>query len=176
MFGTNLSIRDQAKVAQLIGAKNFDAAIRISASRLTNTAENAFEHDMIALCHHWAGRDDMAIASAKQALECDAKSFNSLQLLANIYAGRSDHEEAAHYARLGLENFPAPLPVPPQWLVRTLRSIFWLVGVFVPRFGQGAKMNFTPDRKPYEEWYAWAKQYLEWYEAVHGDPVNPKIH
>jgi tetratricopeptide (TPR) repeat protein len=176
MFGMNLSIKDQMNVARLIGDQNFDEAIRIMASRLTNTAEDAIDHCMIALCHHWAGRDDAATDAAKRALELDPKSFGPLRLLAYIHAVRGEHETAAHYTRLGLENYEGPPSPPPQWLWRTLQRAFWLIGIFVPRFRQAAKVERPDLKKPYEEWYTGARQYLEWYEAVYGDPVNPKVH
>jgi tetratricopeptide (TPR) repeat protein len=176
MFGMNLSIRDQIKVARSIGDHNFDEAIRIMASRLTNTAEDAHDHSMIALCHHWAGRDDAAAASAKKALEHDPKSFESLRLLAYIYAAREEHEAAAHYTRLGLENYEGPPSLSPQWVWRMVQSAFWLIGIFVPRLRQGAKVEMPDLSKPYEEWFTGARQYLEWYEAVYGNPMNPKIH
>jgi tetratricopeptide (TPR) repeat protein len=175
MLGLNLSRRDEIELMRCIDQQNFDEAVRIMASGLTNTAKDVFNHEMIALCHHWAGRDDMAITSAESALKYDPKSFQSLQLLAYVHAVRGEHELAAHYTRLGLETYE-PLPSIPHWVWRVVQSVFWLVGLLVPHFKRVAEKEAPDLNEPYKEWFRGAKKYLEWYEAVYRDPMNPKVH
>lgn len=171
-----MSFRDELKVARCIGSKDFDGAIRIMTSGLTNSKDDVWSFEMIAQCHQWAGRADMAITFAKRALEFDPKFFGSFELLSRIYAEKAEHETAAQYARLGLENYPAPIPPMPRIVVRLFQSVFWALGIFIPRLRALANLDAPDPNKPNNEWYNWAKQYLEWYQETHGDPMNPTVH
>jgi hypothetical protein len=57
-----------------------------------------------------------------------------------------------------------------------VQSVFWLVGLLVPHFKRVAEKEAPDLNEPYKEWFRGAKKYLEWYEAVYRDPMNPKVH
>jgi hypothetical protein len=159
-----------------VRAKDPDAAIKILTDSLTNTEEDVFTWEMIAHWHCTAGRDAMAIAAAKQALSYSPSYFGALELLAGLHASRSEHELAAHYARLGLENFPERLPNLPQSLVRGVQGLFRLLSLVSRRFQRVADEDIPDPNRSNEEWYTWAKQYLEWYDDSHGQRENPRVH
>lgn len=171
----NISFKDRLEMSRCIGGKNYDKAIRIISRGLTNSEKDAPSLEMIALCHHWAGRDETAIASANQVLAYNARSFDAIELLGSIYANRSEHETAAKYVRLGLENFPEPSPPVPRFLFSILR----LVGFIIPRFrkiAREAEAGIGDPNKSKKEWYLWAKDYLAWYDKTCNNKQSPTVH
>ena len=168
-------LKEQTLALRSARARDPDAAIKILTEALTNTKEDTFYLEMIAHCQWVAGRDEMAIAAAKQVLTHSPNYFGALEVLARLHAERSEYEMAAHYARLGLENFPERLYVP-QTLVRLFGWLLRLPSLFSRRFQTMANEGFPDPNKGRDEWYAWAKQYLKLYEATHGGPQNPRIH
>lgn len=168
--------RDQMRIVRFVGAKDFDGAIKMLTEGLANTKEDALSLEMIAHCHQWAGRGEMAIASAKKLLELSPKYFGAFELLSQIYAERGEHETAAHYARLGLENYPEPQPQISRTIVQFVQLLFRALGLFSSRFRKAAEVDTPDPNKLHENWYAWAKQYLKWYDDTHTDPMNPRVH
>ncbi|MCI0612265.1 hypothetical protein L0244_04675 [bacterium] len=152
--------------AHYVGRKDYDQAIQIIAKSLVGSKQDVWSLEMIALCHHWAKRDDLAIETVKRALAYDQTSFGAIELISKIFASRSDHDNAAHYMRVGLDNFQEPLPRIPRFYFSLLRFL----GVLFPRFKrlskQAEKDLVNPDQSR-EEWNAWAKEYLTWYDETY---------
>jgi tetratricopeptide (TPR) repeat protein len=119
-------IKNQFELARYIGRNDFDGAIKLLDESLTNTAEDIPSLEMIAQCHHWAKRDENAIATAKLVLAYDTKNFATAQLLSTIYANCNEHKLGVDYARLALENYPKPLPPLPEYLFSLLRLASWV--------------------------------------------------
>jgi len=165
----NISFKDQLEVSRCIGRRDYDEAIRLISKGLVDSKEDVPSLDMIALCHHWAQRDDAAIDTANRVLSFDPKSFEAAELLSRIYFSRSEYGLAAKYARLGVDNFPEPLPLTPRFFFRLLGFL----GLFSPRLKELAKeteQGIGDPNKSKNEWLAWAKQYLAWYDKAN----NPK--
>lgn len=167
--------KTQMHAARCIGRKDFDGAIRVLEQSLSNDSQDTPHLEMIALCHRWAHRNDMAIATAQQALAYDPKHFGSIRLLSEIHAERREHDTAAQFVRLGLENYPGPLPATP-------RFFFWVLGlgavVFprVKRIEEAARRDIGDPNKDNREWYSWAKQYLAWCDSNSGNQQAPSVH
>jgi hypothetical protein len=167
--------KDQIKICRCVGRNDFDEAIRIISTRLVNSERDVPWLEMIALCHHWAERDDMAITTAIRALMLDPHSFDAIELLTRIHASRNEHATVAKYVPLGLENFPSPLPNIPRFYFRLLRFF----GFFAPRFkrlAQRAEVEILDPNQSRTEWYAWAKEYLTWYDQTHDGNKMPTVH
>src|SRR5712692_1199648 len=172
-FATFLKV--QFQVARRVGRKDYDGAIHGLERALSGSKNDTPYLELIAQCHHWAGRDEMAIASAKKALDIDPMSFGAVKFLSEIHARRTEHELAAQYVRRGLENFPEPLPTMPRVFFGILR----LASFAFPRVKaveKKAKENISDPNRNNNEWYAWAKQYLAWYDQGHGGRATPTIH
>lgn len=167
--------KTQMEVARCVGRKDFDGAIRVLEASLSHDSTDIPSLEMIALCHRWSYRDDMAIATAQQALAYDPKSFGAIRLLSEMYAERDDHDTAARFVRLGLESFPEPAPPVPNMFFWILR----LISIVVPRLRrleEAAKRDLGDRNKDNREWYSWAKQYLAWYDAASGNQQMPTVH
>ena len=149
------------------------ARLQMISRALKNSKDDAASFVMIARCHSWADRPDIAEESAKQALSHDPRNFAAIQLLTGILVNRSDHEQAVKYVRLALENFPAPSPPVPGfyiWLARALSRV-------VPRLN-GAENTLRDLDRTNRDWYEWAKSYLAWYDQTHpsDEAQVPTIH
>jgi tetratricopeptide (TPR) repeat protein len=165
----------QWQLALRIGRQDFDGAIRVLEAALEGGATDARYLEMIAQCHYWAKREEMAIASAKRALDVDAHSFEAIKLLSEIHARRIEHDIAASYVRRALEGYPQPLPQTPKAFFGILR----LVSLVFPRLrslAARAKEDIGNPNKANEQWYEWAKKYLAWYDETHGTGVGPTVH
>lgn len=167
--------KTQLKLARCIGRKDYDGAIRVLESSLSNTDEDAPSLVMVARCHRWSKRDDDAIGVAQGALSCDAGNFEAYRLLADIHAEREEHETAVRFVRLGLDNFPEPTPPVPKY-------IFWILRVsalVIPRFKRAeekTRRELADIDSETRDWYAWAKQYLAWYGSQFGGKHTPTVH
>jgi tetratricopeptide (TPR) repeat protein len=165
----------QWQVARRVGRKDFDGAIRVLEEALNGGAMDVHHLDLIAHCHYWAKREEMAIASAKRALDIDPKFFGAMKLLSEIYARRTDHDTAAQYVRRALEQYPQPLPATPKGFFGILRAASFLF----PRLRSvavRAREDIGNPNKNTEQWYAWAKEYLAWYDQARGESTSPTIH
>lgn len=171
----NIPFKDQLEMSRCIGGEKYDEAIHIISQGLNNSAKDVPSLEMIALCHHWASREEEAISIANQALVYDPRNFASIKLLGNIYVSRDEHEIAAPYVRLGLDCFPEPTPAVPRLFLSILR----MVGFFIPRIRNVASkaetLNSDPN-KSNREWFLWAKEYLAWYGQNCNDKQSPTIH
>jgi tetratricopeptide (TPR) repeat protein len=159
--------RNQMRLARLIGRQDFDGAIRLMDGSLSNTAADIPDLEMMAYCHRWSHRNDMAIILAQKVLTYDPKYFGAFRLLSEIYTEQDDHERAAKFARLGIENFPDPFPSIPKllfWLLRIGAALF----PRLKRINESAKRDLTDLNKDNKEWYLWAKEYLHSYDSVTG--------
>lgn len=167
--------KTQLEVGRCVGRKDYDGAIRVLESSLSNTNADTHSLVMIALCHRWSNRNDDAIEMAQRALSHDSGSFGAYRLLADVYAERKEHEMAVRFVRLGLDNFPEPTPPAPKF-------IFWLLRVgslFIPRLRrveEAARTELADPNNDTRDWYAWAKQYLAWYDSEFGDKLMPTVH
>lgn len=161
-----------ASFARKVGRGQLDEAIDEIRGTLKGDASDAHSLEMIAQCHHWAGRPDEAISACREALKYDSNSFPMLSLLARLLADRDEHENAAIYARKGLESYPEPLKVP-----RFVDALFKIMSVFIPRLRGVTPTDALKQVEAEDaEWFAWAKQYLDWYDSVFGDSVRPPSH
>ena len=127
-------------------------------------------------CQLWAGSEAKAIESASEALRHDTMDFPALKMLTEIHANRNQHARAVAFIRRGLENFPTPSPPMPQLLLRALR----LAMPFLPR-RLGASLEYDiavfedPDAEN-RKWFAWAKEYMAWYDRTTGNNSSPPVH
>ncbi len=167
--------KTQMEVGRCIGRKDFDAAIRILEGSLSHDPTDIPSLEMIALCHRWSHRNDMAIAAANQALAYDSKNFDAIRLLAEIYAERNEHETAVRFVRLGLESYPESLPPLPKIFFRVLH-LFAAVLPRLRRIEEAARRDLGDRNKDNREWYSWAKQYLAWYDTASGSLQTPTVH
>ena len=165
----------QWQLALRFGRKDFDGAIRVLEAALNGGATDVQYLEMIAQCHDWAKREEMAIASAKRALEVDAHSFEAMKLLSEIHARRIEHDIAASYVRRALEQYPQPLAQTPKVFFGILRAIS-LVFPRLRSLTARAKEDIGNPNKAKEQWYAWAKEYLAWYDETHGTSIRPTVH
>lgn len=167
--------KTQMQVSRCLGRKDFSGAIRVLEGSLSNNSTDIPSLEMIALCYRWSQRNDMAIATAQQVLAYDSKSFGAIRLLSEVYAEQNDHDAAAKLARLGMENYPEPLPATPKmafWLLRLCAAIF----PSFKRIEESAKRELADPNKDTKEWYSWAKQYLAWYDTTFGSKQTPTVH
>lgn len=158
------------KFSRMIGRQEFDKAIDYLRSGLKGNKSDLSSLEMIANCHHWAGRTDDAIKACHEALQCDPQSFEMHSMLAQLLAEKGEHENAAIHARRGLECYPEPLPEVPKFVT----SAFQFLGRIFPRL-RGVDANEAIRRIDGEhaEWFDWAKKYLEWYDYSHNDKLAP---
>jgi tetratricopeptide (TPR) repeat protein len=165
----------QIEVGRCVGRKDFDGAIRVLESSLSNSSNDVHSLVMIAMCHRWSNRSDEAIVMAQRALAYDPKSFEAFQLLSEIYAERKEHETAAQFTRLGLDNFPEPTPSVPKFFFWVLR-IGALVIPRLKRVEKSAREDLADPNKGVREWHSWAKQYLAWYDSEYRSKHTPTVH
>lgn len=167
--------KNQIQVAKCIGQKDFDGAIRILEKSLSDSSRDLPALEMIALCHRWSHRDSMAIASAQKALAYEPKHFGAIRLLSELYAEQENHEAAAQFARLGIENYPSPLPAASKaimWLLRIGATVF----PRLKRINEAAQRDLADPNRDRTEWYAWARAYLTWYDSTFGIKQDPTVH
>ena len=163
------------QAARCIGGKDFDGAIRVLERSLSNDSTDIRYLEMIALCHRWSHRNDLAISTAEQVLAYDPKDFAAIRLLSEIHAERNEHDTAAQFVRLGLENYPEPLPATPKiffWVLHLVAFVF----LRVRRIEETAKRDISDPNKASGAWYSWAKQYLAWYDSASGNRQTPTVH
>jgi tetratricopeptide (TPR) repeat protein len=156
----NIPAKDQLKASRFIGKQKYDQAIDLISKGLTGSKEDVPMLCMIAMCHHWAGRDEEAIETANRVLAFEPDCFDAAELLSRIHFSRSEFEQATKYARLGIEHFPEPLPEPPS-----LSIFIKFAGLFFPRLKQRAetaRRYVSETNASRSEWKAWAEKYLEW--------------
>ena len=174
----SLPLREEMKFARLIGGGDFDRAIKLLTDGLAKATSDVNRLDFmerIALCHWGASRADDAIESLNKALEIDPKSFFSLKLLSECHAMRNEHDAAATFARRAMEAYPDPLPQPPKLVPRLLRGLARIVPKYRSLFLDIEKQVADPDCGD-PKWYAWAKDYLKWYDASRGTSIAPRLH
>jgi tetratricopeptide (TPR) repeat protein len=158
-------------VARCVGRNDFDGAVRLLEEALAGSP-NADDMTMLATCHRWAGRPEMAIQTAERALDLDATSFNAIQLLSELHAERKDYATAARFARLGLEQFPEPLAASPrvfQWVLSAMVAL-------VPRMREieaSTRQTLDDPSASSRKWYEWATAYLAWYDQTCAKQSNP---
>ena len=108
-------------------------------------------------------------------LRLDATAFAPLKILSEIYAERDQPEVTVSFLRRALESYPPPIePIAP----RPVTLAKGIVRILSPRrpvtddeFGMLEDPNVN-DRK----WYAWAMEYLAWYEGLSGGTATPVLH
>ena len=153
------------RIARLIGRKDYSGAISQLEATLQGQPTDVSALELIANCHRWSGADDKAIDTAARILEIDVTKFSALKMLSEIHAERGNPELAVSFVRRALESYPAPLePVSPK-LVTLARWIFRIVAPLKRVRDDEFRVLEDPneiDRK----WYAWAKEYLAWYDGV----------
>jgi tetratricopeptide (TPR) repeat protein len=168
-------LKVQWELARRIGRKDFDGAISALERALDGGLTDAQYLEMIAQCHYWAKREEMAIASARRALHVDPKAFGAMKFLSEVYARRGDHDTAAEFARQALEHYPEPLPETPKTFLRVLRAVSFMFPRLKP-FAARTQEDIGNPNKSTEQWYAWAKEFLAWYDQTRGAQTAPTIH
>lgn len=165
----------QIEVGRCVGGKDYKGAIRVLEGSLSNNSKDAPSLVMIAMCHRWSNNIDEAIAMAQRALAYDPMSFEAIRLLSEIYADRKEHEAAAQFARLGLDNYPEPTPSIPKFFFWVLR-IGALILPRLKRVEKNVREDLADPDKDTREWYSWAKQYLAWYDSTYQSKHTPTVH
>lgn len=161
-------------LARKIGRGQLGDAVSEMRAALRGNASDLASLEMIAQCHYWAGRADDAITACRQALRYDPNCFSAHVLLSQLHASRDEHEDAATHARRGLECYQEPLPRVP----RILDTAHILLSRIFPRLRSTPTPNEALQSVEAEnvEWYNWAKQYLDWYDATYRDSLQPRSH
>jgi tetratricopeptide (TPR) repeat protein len=161
------------RMARMIGGQQFDAAIDDLSAGLKGNASDAASLEMIAQCHRWAGRNEEAITAGLAALLRDPASFAMHSMLAELFAEKGEHDDAAIHVRKGLECYPEPL----EKIPRFISSAFKLMARLFPRL-QGSSPENALQRieASNAEWFEWATKYLVWYDATYGKNINPSKH
>jgi tetratricopeptide (TPR) repeat protein len=154
------------RAAAYIGRKDYDEAIEIMSKSLVGSKQDVGALEMIAKCHHWAERDDLAIETAKKALVYDPTSFDAIQVLSTIFALHSDRDNAATYIRVGLNNVSDPIPEIPRSSFCRLRFL-GKISPCLKRLSEQAEKDLGNLNQSREEWKAWAENYLAWYDATY---------
>jgi tetratricopeptide (TPR) repeat protein len=160
------------RFARLIGRKDFDGAIDYLRTGLKGNASDVASLEMMAQCHQWARHTDEAIAASREALSYDPASFESHRMLALLLAERGEYEAAVLHARKGLECFPEP-PTIPRFIITAIQGLSWIFPFF-----RGAEPDAALQivGAEHAKWFDWAKQYLSWYDATHGQKLKPSEH
>lgn len=164
------------KFARMIGRSEFDKAIDYLRAGLKDNASDAASLEMIANCHHWAGRNEQAIVACREALACDPNAFEMHALLARLLAEKGEKEGAAIHARQGLEHYPEPLPAIPRFYMSAFNALCRIAPSFHIANPEEAIRRVDT---MHADWFHWAKRYLEWYDQAHGtkrDSVRPTEH
>jgi len=164
------------QLARHIGRRDYASAIAHLQTYLQTHPGEVAGWTLLAQCHRLAGSDARAIESATAALRHDAGDFSALKMLSEIHASRNEHEVAVAFIRRGLENFPLPSPPMPRILLKTFR----LAALLLPkRLGASIESDLPgfedPDREN-RTWFAWAKNYLRWYDGTTGNSSTPSVH
>lgn len=162
------------RFARQIGRGQLDEAIREMRAALKGNASDLASLEMIAQCHDWLGRADDAMSACQQALKYDPHSFCMHALLSRLHAARDEHDDAAMHARRGLECYPEPLPPLPRFF----ETAHTFLSRIFPRYRGSPSPNEALRSAETEraEWYSWAKQYLDWYDAIYGETTQPRQH
>lgn len=162
------------RVARRVGSQEYDSAIHILERELSGGPSDSPYLELIAQCHLWAKREDLAIEFAKKALEFESSSIEAIKVLTTIYAKRTEHELTARYVRHGLEHFPKPLPTTPEAIFGLLR-VASLVFPRLKAIEERAREDISDPNRNNNEWRAWAKGYLAWYDQRQEDLTTPTI-
>jgi hypothetical protein len=129
----------------------------------------------LLLCCRFACLEDKAIEVALKLLEFNRNDFSALSALAEIHASRSAPDLAAAFVRRALENYPKPTePISPS-VVRLAR---WFAKIFPP-LRHMKPQDFAVLEDPSADdrkWFAWAKEYLAWYDGISGAQSTPTLH
>jgi tetratricopeptide (TPR) repeat protein len=167
--------REMFHVARCIGRKDFPEAIRTLQSSLVNNSSDTSALELLAHCHRWAGDEEKAAELAAQILRYDANDFAGLKLLGEIHAKRDEPEKAAAFLRRALENYPQAIkPISPKVVAMTkwFSRIFPPLRHLTPRDFEVLEDPSGGDRT----WFAWAKEYLAWYDSATGSNSSPVLH
>ena len=167
-------LRINWQVARRVGRQEYDGAIHILERELSGGPSDSPYLELIAQCHLWAKREDLAIEFAKKVLEFEPSSIESIKVLTRIYAKRTEHELTARYVRHGLEHFPKPLPTTPK----ALFGLLHLASLVFPRLNaieERASRDISDPNRNNNEWHTWAKEYLAWYDQRQGARITPTI-
>ena len=109
------------------------------------------------------------------ALRCDSDDFDALRMLAEIYANRNEHDKAVDFVRRGLANHPKPsAPLP-----RVAKALRIVAPLLPKRLRRAIETDLTIFEDPGandRKWFAWAKEYLAWYDGTKGSSTAPVVH
>ena len=122
-----------------------------------------------AACEAWRqGKYDVALRHAERGIALEPDSLALLKILAQTAADNGDDMQAYEYAKR-LLNAKRIDKVAEPWL-RLLLTPFRLFPTYRAR-SQEFFENYVPKN---DEWLAWAKEYVEWYESQEQSPrPNP---
>ena len=167
--------RESIQVARHIGRKDFASAIRVLENCLVGGPDDAYALELLAHCYRWSGSEAKAVAAATQILGYDGNDFSALKLLAEIHANRDDRDKAVTYIRRALENYPKPVKPFSRGVVAATKAF---ARIFPPLRHMTAK-DFEVLEDPQagdRTWFAWAKEYLAWYDGIAGGNSSPVLH
>ena len=163
------------RVSQLIGRKDFAAAIHALERHAVSNPTDTECLALLAQCHRWSGSDERAIEVAESVLGINPNDFTSLKLLSETLAHRGAHGRAAAYVRRGLERYPEEMSPLPHFLVK-LATV--TMRILRPRRKMSAE-GLTPWESINAEnraWFQWAKEYLAWFDDRTGSKTLPVLH
>lgn len=159
-----------------IGRRDLAAAVRRLEAYLLEHPADVSGWTMLAQCHVWANAKGSAEQAAVAALKLDPNDFETLRLLSAMYAEDNRHAEAAAIVRRGLESFPAPSPSLSPWVPRVFRLVAPLLSKRLRKSIEAELPDLQDADVAARHWYAWAKDYLRWYDAATGSNSAPVLH
>lgn len=160
--------------ARHMDSKRYDEAINCFREVIEEEGESPHSLEMMALCYEQKMNISKAKEFALRALEIETNSFGALKMLARFAISEENYSEARDYVLRALESYPEPLPEAPLFLLKFFR--------FLRRVAKFRKMSdaavdiLQNMNKDTEDWYRWAKEYLEWYESQFGEKSVPTCH
>jgi tetratricopeptide (TPR) repeat protein len=163
------------RVAKLIGRKDFRAAVALLEEHLATQPSDEYAMQLLLLCHRFSHDDDKAIEVASRLLQGNPNDFAGLSALSEIHASRNEPDLAAGFARRALENYPKPTkPISPS----VVRLTKWFARI-LPSLRHMKAQDFVVLQDPNatdRKWFAWAKEYLAWYDNAVGGGSAPTLH
>ena len=164
------------KLSTYVGRHDFLGAIRYLNEYLAKYPDDVGGWTFLAQCHAWAGSRSLAIDASLAALRVSPNEFDALRMLSEMYAEANECDQAVAFIRRALEHFPRPTTGISPRAVRAFRVI---APVLPKRLRASIEADLRKLQDPNDgnrRWYAWAKEYLRWYDQQMGGNSAPVLH
>ena len=162
-IGTWVSLREDLKASNAIGARNYDVAIDIYKKRIASNESTPEDICLLAFCYAWKDDIESALYYANKRLAQNPTDFHVLLLTARCWFKKNDADQTYNYACRALENVPYFEPNDPCkkfYFILKLLSIFKRFrGIYFK-----AKEGHLRFKKQHKEDIDWAWKYKVGYE------------